>query len=50
MKVHRGHPTKQGSKLLRWAAVEAVQRAPEGTPMRLHRDRIEARRGTEAQS
>ncbi|WP_055628889.1 IS110 family transposase [Streptomyces hirsutus] len=50
VKVHRGHLTKQGSKLLRWAAVEAVQRAPENTPMRVHRDRIEARRGVEARS
>ena len=24
--VHRGHITKQGSKLVRWAAIEAVQR------------------------
>ncbi|MBV7697777.1 transposase [Streptomyces sp. TRM70350] len=24
--VHRGHITKQGSKLVRWAVVEAVQR------------------------
>ena len=26
--VHRGHITKQGSKLVRWAAIEAVQRHP----------------------
>ena len=26
--VHRGHITKQGSKLVRWAAVEAIQRHP----------------------
>src|SRR6478672_11105961 len=26
--VHRGHITKQGSKLVRWAAVEAIQRYP----------------------
>src|SRR6476620_2882193 len=26
--VHRGHITKQGSKLVRWAAVEAIQRQP----------------------
>jgi len=25
-KIHRGHITKQGSKLVRWAAIEAVQR------------------------
>ena len=29
--VHRGRITKQGSRLVRWAAVEAVQRVP-GTP------------------
>ena len=43
-KVHRGHVTKQGSRLVRWAAVEAVQRG--GTPrMRLQRAGIAARRG-----
>ena len=26
--VHRGRITKQGSRLVRWAAVEAVQRVP----------------------
>ncbi|MEX3104916.1 MULTISPECIES: IS110 family transposase [unclassified Streptomyces] len=48
--VRRGHLTKQGSKLVRWAAVEAVQHAPENTPMRAHRDRIEARRGAGARN
>jgi transposase len=43
--VHRGRITKQGSRLVRWAAVEAVQHAPDGTRMKLVRDRIEARRG-----
>jgi transposase len=28
--VRRGHITKQGSKLVRWAAVEAIQRQPAG--------------------
>lgn len=50
VKVMRGHITKQGSKLVRWAAVEAVQRTPDGTPIRAHRDRIEAHRGTEARN
>lgn len=50
VKVMRGHVTKQGSKLVRWAAVEAVQRTPDGTPIRVHRDRIEAHRGTEARN
>jgi transposase len=28
--VARGHATKQGSRLLRWALIEAVQRIPPG--------------------
>jgi transposase len=40
--VHRGHITKQGSRLVRWAAVESVQKAPKHTPVR---HRVEARRG-----
>jgi transposase len=43
--VHRGHITKQGSKLVRWAAVEAIQRQPAGTKISVDRQRIEARRG-----
>lgn len=43
--VHRGRITKQGSTLLRWALIEAVQKAPVGSPMRRLRERIEARRG-----
>lgn len=43
--VHRGHITKQGSTLVRWAAVEAVQRLPVDTKLRADRDRIAARRG-----
>ncbi|MBE8476038.1 IS110 family RNA-guided transposase [Streptomyces justiciae] len=50
LKVTRGRLTKQGSKLVRWAAVEAIQHAPENTPMRAHRDRIEARRGSQARN
>ena len=46
--VHRGRITKQGSRLVRWAAVEAVQHAPTGTPMKQVRDRIVARRGKDA--
>ena len=30
LKVARGHITKQGSPLLRWAVVEAIQRQPDG--------------------
>jgi len=44
--VHRGHITKQGSKLVRWAAVEAVQRLPIDVKLRADRDRIAGRRGT----
>lgn len=43
--VHRGRITKQGSRLVRWAAVEAVQRGDEDSPLRAVRDRIEPRRG-----
>ena len=41
--VRRGHITKQGSKLVRWAAVEAIQRQPDTTKIALDRQRIEAR-------
>ena len=30
-KVTRGHVTKQGSRLLRWALIEAIQRVPQDT-------------------
>ena len=43
--VHRGSITKQGSRLVRWAAVEAVQHAPAGSPMRRTYERIVERRG-----
>jgi transposase len=43
--VHRGRITKQGSRLMRWAAVEAVQRLPAHTRLGALRDRIAARRG-----
>ncbi len=44
-KVHRGHITKQGSRLVRWAAVEAVQRIGKQHPLGQLRDRIAERRG-----
>jgi transposase len=44
--VHRGHITKQGSRLVRWAAIEAVQRQPVGSKQRDDYQRIAARRGT----
>jgi transposase len=43
--VHRGRITKQGSRLVRWAAVEAVQRVPAHTSLGQVRDRVGARRG-----
>ena len=43
--VHRGRITKQGSRLVRWAAVEAVQRLPAHTRLGQLRDRVAARRG-----
>jgi transposase len=46
--VHRGSITKQGSKIVRWAAVEAIQRAPAGTPPRVLLDRIVDKRGKKA--
>src|SRR5262249_13616001 len=44
VKVHRGRITKQGNTLVRWAAVEGVQRAREGVLGRT-RARIAERRG-----
>jgi transposase len=43
--VHRGKITKQGSRLVRWAAVEAVQRVPAHTRLGQIRDRVGERRG-----
>jgi transposase len=42
--VHRGRITKQGSRLVHWAAVEAVQRT-KGGRLRALQQRVEARRG-----
>jgi transposase len=44
-KVHRGRITKQGSTLVRWAAVEAAQRISEHHRLGQVRDQIGARRG-----
>ena len=44
-KVRRGHITKQGSRLVRWAAVEAVSRQRSATPIRAHHQRVGERRG-----
>jgi transposase len=50
LKVARGHITKQGSPVLRWAMVEAVQPQPAASPPRELKDRITARRGREAKN
>jgi transposase len=49
-KVARGHITKQGSPILRWAMVEAIQHQPAGSPVRGVKDRVIARRGKEAKN
>ena len=46
--VHRGRVTKQGSKLVRWAAVEAVQRSSEPAVAAI-RTRVADRRGRPGQ-
>ena len=43
--VHRGRITKQGSRLVRWAAVESVQILPAHTRVGAIRERVAARRG-----
>jgi transposase len=45
--VHRGHITKQGSRLVRWAAVEGVVRQRADTPIRRHHRNVGERRGTQ---
>jgi transposase len=44
--VRRGHITKQGSRLVRWAAVEAVSHQCSDTPIRRHYRQVAQRRGT----
>jgi transposase len=48
LKVSRGHVTKQGPPILRWALVEAIQRVPKTSPIGQVKERIIARRGIEA--
>jgi transposase len=43
--VRRGRITKQGSRLVRWAAVESVQILPKTSTVGQLRDRVAARRG-----
>ena len=47
-RVIRGHVSEQGSRMLRWAFVEAIQRQPAGTRPRQVKDAIIARRGDQA--
>jgi transposase len=44
-KVRRGRITKQGNKLVRWAAIEAVQRQGAHTRIGAFRDKVAERRG-----
>jgi transposase len=44
-KVRRGRITKQGSRLVRWAAVESVQRLPKYSYLGRCKAQVEARRG-----
>ena len=50
VKVSRGHVTKQGSRILRWAVTEAIQRQHAGTRAREVKDSVIARRGKEARN
>ena len=43
--VHRGHITKQGSKLVRWRPWKPSNASRPGTKISIDRKRIEARRG-----
>ena len=49
-KVTRGHVTKQGSRMLRWALIEAIQRVPGDSVTGAVKTAIIARRGKEAQN
>ncbi len=42
--VRRGRITKQGSKLVRWAAIEAVQHVPASSRIGAYRERVAQRR------
>jgi transposase len=44
--VHRGRITKQGCRLVRWAAVEAIQRTDKHSRLGRVRDQVGQRRGT----
>jgi transposase len=50
IKVARGHVTKQGSRPLRWAVIEAVQRSPAASRPGQVKAAIIARRGKQARN
>jgi transposase len=50
IKVARGHVTKQGSRMLRWALIEAIQRIPADSVIGAGKQAIIARRGKEARN
>jgi transposase len=50
VKVARGHVTKQGSPVLRWAVIEAIQRVPRDSVIGSAKEAIIARRGKEARN
>ena len=49
-KVSRGHITKQGSPIVRWALAGAIQHVPAGHPLRRRKEDILARRGNQAKN
>jgi transposase len=49
-KVTRGHVTKQGSRVLRWALIEAIQRVPHDSVIGSAKEAIIARRGNQARN
>jgi transposase len=49
-KITRGHVTKQGSRMLRWALIEATWHQPAGSRPRAAKDAIIARRGKQAKN
>jgi transposase len=50
VKVIRGHVSKQGSRMLRWALCEAIQHQPAGARPRQAKEAIIARRGPQARN
>jgi transposase len=50
VKVRRGRVTQQGSRMLRWAVIEAVQHIPADSPIGAAKAAILARRGPQAKN